>query len=138
MTSITRTSSGASANIHPASGPAPADSARTPAPGTSHAAPPGLLADRPPAQSLAGAERPRMALNSIRLSSLKKLADIPPDVVTSTAATVFQQVHDGTIKLRGSYPTAALRAASVAATQGVLALHRDAARRPDPPGPASP
>ena len=140
MTSITRTSSGASANIHPASAsvPAPADSARTPAPGTGHAAPHGLLADRPPAQSLAGAERPRMALNSIRLSSLKKLADIPPDVATSTAATVFQQVHDGTIKLRGSYPTAALRAASVAATQGVLALQRDAARRPDPLGPTSP
>ena len=138
MTSITRTSSGASANVHPASGPAPADSARTPVATTSHPAQHGLLSDRPPAQSGgACAERPRMALNSIRLSSLKKLADTPPAVATSTAATVFQQVHDGTIKLRGSYPAAALRAATMAATQGVLALQRDAARRTDPPGPTS-
>ena len=138
MTSITRTSSGAPANIHPASGPAPADSARTPVATTSHPAPHGLLSDRPPAQSGACAERPRMALNSIRLSSLKKLADTPPAVATGTAATVFQQVHDGTIKLRGSYPAAALRAASMAASQGVLALQRDAVRRSDPPGPSSP
>lgn len=137
MTSITRTSSAALANAHLAAGAAPADPARTPAASASAAAQHTLLSDRPPAQSVAGADRPRMALNSIRLSSLKKLADSAPDVATSTAATVFQQMHDGTIHLRGSYPAAALRAASMAASQGVLALQRDAVRRSDPPTPAS-
>ena len=136
MTSITRTSSGASATMHLPAGPA--EPVRTPAANASAAAQHTLLSDRPPAQSGAGAERPRMALNSIRLSSLKKLADSAPDVATGTAATVLQQVHDGTIQLRGSYPAAALRAASMAASQGVLALQRDAVRRSDPPAPASP
>ena len=135
MTSITRTSSGASANMHLAS--APAEPARTPAADASAPAPHTPLSDRPPALSGAGAERPRMALNSLRLSSLRKLADSAPDVATGAAATVFQQVHDGTIQLRGSYPAAALRAASMAASQGVLALQRDAVRRSDPPTPAS-
>ena len=142
MTSITRSSSGALANVHLAAGPAPADPARTSVATTSHAAPHALLSERPPSPSPslsgAGAERPRLSLNSIRLSGLKKLADTPPDVDASAAATVCQQVHDGTIHLRGSYPAAALRAASMAAAQGVLALQRDVARRTDPPGPTSP
>lgn len=138
MTSITRTSSGASANTHLASGPAAAGQARTPVAATSHGLQHPVLSDRPPSQADAGAERPRMPLDTMRLSSLKKLADTPPDAATSTAATVFQQVHDGTIKLRGSYPAAALRAASMAATQGVLALQCDVARRTDPPGPNAP
>jgi hypothetical protein len=137
MTSITRTSSGALANAHLASSSAPAAPARAPVANTSPAAQLALLADRPPLQSDAGAgaERPRASLNSIRLSSLKKLADTAPDGVASAAASVCQQVHQGTIKLGGSYPAAALRAASMAAAQGVLALQRDAARRTDPPGP---
>ena len=130
MTSIIRTSSGASANMHLAS--APAEPARTPAADASAPAAHTPLSDRPPALSGAGADRPRMALNSLRLSSLRTLADN-----AGAAATVFQQVHDGTIQLRGSYPAAALRAASMAASQGVLALQRDAVRHSDPPTPAS-
>ena len=142
MTSITRSSSGALANVHLAAGAAPAEPARTSTAAPSHAAQHALLSDRPPSSSLsgagAGAERPRLSLNSIRLSSLKKLADTAPDVAAGTASTVCQQAHDGTITLRGSYPAAALRAASMAAAQGVLALQRDAARRTDPLGPTAP
>ena len=135
MTTISRASSGALANAHPAPGPVPADPARTPAANSSHAAQHALLADRPPSPSGAGAERPRVPLNSIRLSSLQKLADTAPEGAAGAAASVCQQVHQGAIKLRGSYPAAALRAASMAAAQGVLALQRDVARRTDAPGP---
>ena len=134
MTSITRTSSGALANAHLASSSPPAAPARAAVANTSPAAQHVLLADRPPSQSDAGAERPRASLNSIRLSSLKKLADTAPDGAASAAASVCQQVNQGTIKLGGSYPAAALRAASMAAAQGVLALQRDGARRTDAPG----
>jgi hypothetical protein len=137
MTSITRTSSsGALANAHRASGPAPADPARTPAANSSPAAPHPLLSDRPPSPSEAGTERPRVPLNSIRLTSLKRLADTLPDGAASAAASLCQQVQQGAIKLRGSYPAAALRAASMAAAEGVLALQRDGARRTEAPGPS--
>jgi hypothetical protein len=137
MTSITRTSSGASANAHLASSPAHAVPAQAPVAKPSTTAQHPVLSDRPPAQSDAGAERPRTPLNSIRLSSLRKLADTPPDAVTSAAATVCKQVDNGTIKLVGSYSAAAIRAASMAASQGLLALQRDVARRSDPPGSTS-
>ena len=147
MTSITRSSSGALANVHRAPGAAPADPpARTSVATTSHAAQHALLSDRPPSPSPsaagagagAGVDRPRLSLNSIRLVTLKKLADIAPDAATSTASTVCQQANDGTITLRGSYPAAALRAASMAAAQGVLALQRDAAWRTDSLGTTAP
>lgn len=137
MTSITRTSSGASANALLASSPAPAGQAKTPVAKTSHTAQHPMLSDRPPSQSEAGAERPRTSLNNIRLSSAKKLADTPPDVATSAAATVCKQVDKGTIKLVGSYSAAALTAASRAASQGLLALQRDVVARTDPLGSTS-
>ena len=138
MTSITRTSSGASANSHLASSPTHAGQAKTPVAKTSHGAQHTVLSDRPPPQSDAGAERPRRPLNSIRLSSFKKLADTPPDVATSAAATLCKQVDNGTVKLKGSYSAAAITAASIAASQGLLALQRDLARRTDPLGSTSP
>ena len=138
MTSITRTSGGASANAHLASSPAHAGQAKTPVAKTSHGAQHTLLSDRPPSHSDAGSERPRMSLNTIRLSSLKSLADTPPDVATSAAATLCEQVDNGAIELRGSYSAAAITAASTAASQGVLALQRDFPRRPDPLGSTSP
>lgn len=136
MTSIKRLSSGASANAHLAASPAHAGQGKTPAAKASHAAPHPVLSERPPSQSEAGAERLRRPLNNIRLSIAKKLAEAPPDVATSAAATVCQQVHNGTVRLMGSYPAAALAAASVAASR-LLALQQDFARRTDPLAPPS-
>jgi hypothetical protein len=137
MTSITRTSSGASANSLPASSPAPAGQAKTPVAKTSHLAQHTVLSDRPPSQSDAGAVRPRRPLNNLLLSSSKKSADTPPDVAASAAATLCKHVDNGTIKLVGSYSAAAITAASMAASQGLLALQRDVSRPTDPPGPTS-
>ena len=79
-----------------------------------------------------------MPLKNIRLSSLKKLADTPPDVAASATAALCQQVDKGTTRLMGSYSATAIKAASMAASQGLLALQRDFGKRNDPPGSTSP
>jgi len=130
MASITRTSSGASTHPHRASIPADADTAKAgkASHGTQHTA----LSDRPPSTSSADVERPRRTLTAIGLSNLRKSADTPPAIATSAATALCRQVDNGTIKLVGSYSATALTAAASVASQGLMALQREAVQRTDP------